>query len=724
MQAAAFGHQIENLHEGLTVFHEGTGRFIPMQSTNIAIEITSGVATVRTQRVFRNSEDVAIEAVLTMPVGFDAVVTGLSATVDDRRLVAIAKTQSAARDDYEGAIDIGKMAILHEEVLKGVHTLSVAQLAPGKEVMVELETVTAMACIAGEPLLRIPTTVGQIYGTSPLMPADDLITSSQVHFTANLSATCDQGIATLSDGAIISEGEPVEVILDKAIEVRVSGGDFGKLSGRSATGQLVELELTPTKATDDLLNIAILVDRSGSTGSRVGYHAATVWSAMRDGLSSALLRLQLKDQISVWQFDNECQHLGSSTGPSVAKLIRKLGRPEGGTELSGAVNKLLAAGVRDILVLTDGQTWAHEVEELKSREARISAVLVGDDSLDANIGHLCAMTGGQVFYAPGEDVTKAVTSSLTSLRSGSGSISGNLTVGLPESIQVTRASVDVSATWQSATANIPADAIGRYAASLALPILPAHSAQDFAEAHCLCSHMTSLVLVDEAGEATDMLPEMRKVPLMASENIKFGIMASAPRPPSPRSVSYCMESDFDEVSGSSSSSPSMRSKPTRLMKKIKSLTGKSNNNAEGNSSRASNEEHNSSEASAYEPDRGYPSFISKLTDKISENADNDPLEFAKEIDWDLYSNKFLTNKISDLSRGKQRFIRTLAENSIIREIAEELSAARPVIALALLAKLVKEDNRGAKRLAQRILGNLGEERLKHAMSCVQPVPEM
>ncbi|MDA9159726.1 VIT domain-containing protein [Rhodobacteraceae bacterium] len=130
MQAAAFGHQIDNLHEGLTVFHEGSGRFIPMQSTNIAIEITSGVATVQTQRVFRNSEDVAIEAVLTMPVGFDAVVTGLSATVDDRRLVAIAKTQSAARNDYEGAIDRGKMAILHEEVLKGVHTLSVAQLAP------------------------------------------------------------------------------------------------------------------------------------------------------------------------------------------------------------------------------------------------------------------------------------------------------------------------------------------------------------------------------------------------------------------------------------------------------------------------------------------------------------------------------------------------------------------------------------------------------------------
>ena len=93
MQAAAFGHQIQTLHEGLTAFQEGAGRLIPMQSTEIAIEIKAGVAIIRTQRVFRNDEDVAIEAVLTMPVGFDTVVTGLSATVDDRKLIATAKTQ-------------------------------------------------------------------------------------------------------------------------------------------------------------------------------------------------------------------------------------------------------------------------------------------------------------------------------------------------------------------------------------------------------------------------------------------------------------------------------------------------------------------------------------------------------------------------------------------------------------------------------------------------------
>jgi hypothetical protein len=360
-----------------------------------------------------------MRAELKEPVGFDTVVTGLSATVDDRKLIAAAKTQSAARDDYKGAIDEGKMAILHEEVLKGVHTLSVAQLAPGKEVMVELETVTSMGCIAGEPFLRIPTTVGQIYGTSPLMPADDLITNSQVQFKAQISAVCDQGIATLEDGRIISEGEPVEVMLNNAIELRVANGCFGKVSGVSATGQIVEMKLTPAKATDGLLDLAILVDRSGSTGTSIGNRGisgASVWSAMKCGLTSSLSRLQSQDQISLWQFDNTCEKLGAAKDTSIVEFVQKLGQPAGGTELAGAVQKLLDFGAQDILVLTDGQTWAHAVEELKSKKTRISAILVGNNSLDANIGHLCAMTGGQVFYAPGTDVASAINSSITSLQ--------------------------------------------------------------------------------------------------------------------------------------------------------------------------------------------------------------------------------------------------------------------------------------------------------------------
>jgi hypothetical protein len=696
MTSTTFGHQIENLYEGLTVFNEGAGRFVPMKSTEISIEINAGLAMIKTQRVFANNEDVSIEAILTMPVGFDAVVTGLTATIDGRKLTAIAKTQSAARDDYEEAIDNGKMAVLHEETLKGVHNLSVSQLAPGKEVMVEIETVTAMGCISGDPFLRLPTTAGHIYGTSPLMPADDLIMSSQVEYTAKLSIVCDQGKVTLNNGQIVVPDQPIEVKLNQAIELRVVGGFFGIVLGRSAYGQSVELELTPAFATDGKLDVAILVDRSGSTSSPVGSLGATVWSAMRDGLASALSFARTKDQISLWQFDNTCEKIGSFTGSRAGCLIRKLGKPNGGTELAGAVKTLLNQDVRDILVLTDGETWAHEVDELKSKEARISAILVGNDSLDANIGHLCAMTGGQVFYAPGDDVTKAISAGLTSLRGAKGHLSGELQGALPQNIQVKRAGVEIDVTWQHERSDVPADAVGRYAASTALPLLEADDAKDFAEAHALCSHMTSLVLVDEAGDSTNMLPEMRKVPLMESVNYPMEMAESF-------SASYASyEPDM--------SYSSMPAAPVENCKIPKQTRSRSNSvkfslppsaPSIGFGINASSEGGASSDLGAVENLR---------TPQLA-----NPAEVAANIDWDQYSNRFLTNQISDLSRSEQELVRNLASSAIVIGIARHVSEPRNVVALALLAKFADENDRAAQRFAKRILGSLDQAKLEDVL---------
>ena len=715
MHPTAFGHQIQTLHEGLTVFQGSAGRFIPMHSTEVDIQITAGVAIIRTQRIFRNDEDVAIEAVLTMPVGFDAVVTGLSATVDDRKLVAVAKTQSAARDDYEVAIDKGKMAILHEEVLKGVHTLSVAQLAPGKEVMIELETVTTMGCIAGDPFLRIPTNVGQIYGTSPLMPADDLITSSQAHYTAKLSAICDQGIATLDDGRIINQREPVEVILNKAIELRVVGGCFGKVSGQSAKGQVVELVLKPIKRADTFLDIAVLVDRSGSTASQIGHTDATVWSTMRDGLSSAFSELQKSDQISLWQFDSSCEKLGAAIGSVSAGLVDKLEEPAGGTDLAKAVTKLLDDGVQDILVLTDGQTWAHDVDDLKSKNMRISAILVGDNSLDANIGHLCAMTGGQVFYAPGNNVTNAISTSLTAMRSETGRGLVKLSGTSPKHLEVKRAGVEVAISWLANSTDAAGDAIGRYAASLALPFLQPVAAKGFAEAHSLCSHMTSLVLVDEAGDVVDMLPEMRKVPLMESQarmssshNLRFSL-----RGPDPSCMPSYMSDESpqpDMMLSASIEAPRTKTQDVKTdtaHRKQRTKFGVSSfiNRLVGASSDKNTSVPKSSE------ERLRRAFSSQ-----SENVSDVYPDLAVTIDWDKCSNNFLINETTDLTRAEQKIVQSLAESVFVIELAVELNVARTVVALALLAKLVEDNDRSAKRFAYRLLGALEPVVLEGAMS--------
>ena len=57
-------------------------------------------------------------------------------SIDGRVIKARAQRKAAARKTYEGAIEKGKTTVLHEEVLRGVHMLSVGHIPPGKEVEV------------------------------------------------------------------------------------------------------------------------------------------------------------------------------------------------------------------------------------------------------------------------------------------------------------------------------------------------------------------------------------------------------------------------------------------------------------------------------------------------------------------------------------------------------------------------------------------------------------
>lgn len=150
---------------------------MPLMATAISIRVVSGLAFVRTTRCFRNGEENRIEAVMTFPVGFDAVVTGLVATIDGRRMIGVAKERAEARETYEAALDVGKLSVLHEEVLRGIHILSVGALPPGAEVLVELEQAVPLTDVGGVPFLRLPMTAGQLYWTSPLLPSDDFVTA-------------------------------------------------------------------------------------------------------------------------------------------------------------------------------------------------------------------------------------------------------------------------------------------------------------------------------------------------------------------------------------------------------------------------------------------------------------------------------------------------------------------------------------------------------------------
>ena len=103
----------------------------------------------------------------------------------------------------------------------------------------------------------------------------------------------------------------------------------------------------------------------------------------------------------------------------------------------------------------------------------------------------------------------------------------------------------------------------------------------------------------------------------------------------------------------------------------------------------------------------------------SENFSKTYYDLAVTIDWDKCSNNFLINETTDLSRPEQKIVQSLAESLFVIELAVELHVARTVIALALLAKLVEDNDRSARRFSYRILGALEPVTLKNTMSTFQ-----
>src|SRR5258708_26066099 len=96
------------------------GKPVPLTGERMRIVIRGGFLLVCREQIFRNAEDSTIEVTITFPVPVHAALCRLTAKIGDRILSAVAKPKSAAKETYEKAIDDGKTAIVHEELIRGV----------------------------------------------------------------------------------------------------------------------------------------------------------------------------------------------------------------------------------------------------------------------------------------------------------------------------------------------------------------------------------------------------------------------------------------------------------------------------------------------------------------------------------------------------------------------------------------------------------------------------
>ena len=495
---------------------------VPLVATAVDVDTAGGIVVVATRRVFRNDEARSIEAVLTFPVPVHATLFDLEARIGKRLLIASARRRDEAREAYEVAVTAGRTAVLHEEVLRGLHMLSVGPLAPGAEIAVTARWVSTLAFVGGEAQLRIPMTAGQIYGRTPLPETDDLVTGCGPAI-AELVVRSDRPV-TLAGGTLVDGRARVRT--DAPIDLAMSAVAPHAVAGITAEGRTIAMTVSPTaRPAADALDLAILVDRSGSMDSREnGVEEQSKHQAAVAALAQLAPKLNPPDRVDLWEFDTSVGHVGEARATEVGTatlrdqlrgLVGRLGEPRGGTEIGAALSHVIAqTAARDLLVVTDGLSHALDVQALAGRGKRISVLLVGEDSLEASVGHLAALTGGDLVVASGSDMAASLDAALGGLR---------LPFAATEAgddgrrLQATRrgAEIVVSETDEPlpSAAHPIARAAGALAAALRLPLLSAGQVAALAESEGIVTHLTSLVLVDEAAEAVEGLPALRKVAL-------------------------------------------------------------------------------------------------------------------------------------------------------------------------------------------------------------------
>jgi vault protein inter-alpha-trypsin-like protein len=516
---------------------------VPLVATRIDVTIRGALARVTTERTFRNAEPQSIEATMTFPVPVDATLCALSARIDGRTLTAIAQARKEARETYESAVDQGKAAVLHEELLKGIHMLSVAHVRPGTTIVV-IDTWTApLAFMGGTAQLRIPTTVGDIYGRSPLAPSDDLVTGEVVH-EATIRILCEDGAATIArTGAATEAGHTIN--LDAPIDIVVSGFMPRALEGIAADGRRVTLHIEPAPVAEASLDIDLLFDRSGSMNERLSSDhrvTTTKFSVAQSGLTATVnAHFKPTDRMRLWEFNDAVHRIGEATGMACTRLVAALRGPDGGTEIGRAIEAAIAAEMTgNIVVVTDGKSWELDPHRLARTGIRVTAVLIGEDALDAGISHLAGLSGGQAFVAASLDAGIAIAAAIEAARAPRvvpQPIEGPLT-----EVVALRRGARVIATWgetiggdtMEREATAEERLIGATAAMLAIPLMTEDAASQLAEREGVVCHLTSLVLVDEAGVRHEGLPATRKValsaPAMARAPVLARYAAAAPAP--------------------------------------------------------------------------------------------------------------------------------------------------------------------------------------------------
>nr|XP_058965540.1 von Willebrand factor A domain-containing protein 5A-like [Pocillopora verrucosa] len=150
------------------------GSRVPLESIKIKVDVQGFTAHVLATMKYSNKESNPIEAIFIFPLDEQAAVCGFQATIDGRTIVAEVQEKQEAQDTYDDAISSGHSAFLLEESDESsdIFQISVGNLPPAKEAVVELRFVTELAVEAkGRVVFVLPTVLNPRYTPQDSAPS-------------------------------------------------------------------------------------------------------------------------------------------------------------------------------------------------------------------------------------------------------------------------------------------------------------------------------------------------------------------------------------------------------------------------------------------------------------------------------------------------------------------------------------------------------------------------
>ena len=141
----------------------GTVTPAPLVKTEIDAAVSGPVVRYMLRHTFVNMGDEWSEAIYTYPLPTDSAVDHLRMTVGDRTITGRIEEKAEARRQYKAAKSSGQRASLVEQQRPNIFTTSLANIAPGENITVEIGFQETLTMRDGRFRLRMPLVVGPRY---------------------------------------------------------------------------------------------------------------------------------------------------------------------------------------------------------------------------------------------------------------------------------------------------------------------------------------------------------------------------------------------------------------------------------------------------------------------------------------------------------------------------------------------------------------------------------